>query len=409
MRVVCAALVLLFALPAGAQDSNEELFLKGSRAIRAALTTEDPGRRAELIDEAIAAFRPLLIERPDLIRVRLEFARALFLKGEDEIARDHFEYALAGNPPEAVKANIRRFLRAIRARRRWDASLGFALLPDSNVASGTGKRIIHLYGLPFRLDDKQDKSGVGAHLWGSFEYQWPWTNQVRLITGSSFSVKDYSASKHDDVTAGVQLGPRVLLTPKWEASVLSNLRVNWRGGARYSHDVGATWRTEYSFTPRLRGFGSLSTDKRFYRGSRNNPLNGALLGATIGASYVATSTVRVRGSYSHGRERPGAERWRNESHRVAAGATVLLPRGFTLGGGLEYRWKSYRTHWRPLVIDGSGRRDRTRMVTASVLNRKIEVLGFSPKLVLIHERQGSNAQIYGYDRVRMELQVTRLF
>ena len=36
--------------------------------------------------------------RPGLVRVRLELARAFFLKGEDSLARSHFERVLAGKP-----------------------------------------------------------------------------------------------------------------------------------------------------------------------------------------------------------------------------------------------------------------------------------------------------------------------
>ncbi|MDD9857283.1 MAG: hypothetical protein OXU96_04460 [Gammaproteobacteria bacterium] len=46
-------------------------------------------------------------------------ARAFFLKGDDALARRHFERVLAGDPSPAMAANIRRFLRAIRDRRKW--------------------------------------------------------------------------------------------------------------------------------------------------------------------------------------------------------------------------------------------------------------------------------------------------
>ena len=39
---------------------------------------------------AIAAFRAMLVRRPELVRVRLELARAFFLKEEDRLAERHF-------------------------------------------------------------------------------------------------------------------------------------------------------------------------------------------------------------------------------------------------------------------------------------------------------------------------------
>ena len=75
----------------------------------------------------------MLVDRPDLVRVRLELARAFFLKGEDTLSRDHFERVLAGDPPGAVAANVRRFLSRIRARRGWSMYLGAAVAPDTNI------------------------------------------------------------------------------------------------------------------------------------------------------------------------------------------------------------------------------------------------------------------------------------
>ena len=44
-----------------------------------------------LLDEAIAALHDILVGRPCLVRVRLELARAFFLKGDEGLAREHFE------------------------------------------------------------------------------------------------------------------------------------------------------------------------------------------------------------------------------------------------------------------------------------------------------------------------------
>ena len=41
--------------------------------------------------------------------MRLELALAFYLKGEDQLARGHFDRALVGRPPAALVANINRF------------------------------------------------------------------------------------------------------------------------------------------------------------------------------------------------------------------------------------------------------------------------------------------------------------
>ena len=99
-------------------------------------------RSDALLDEAIAAFHGHAGRTTRAVRVRLELARAFFLKGEDRLARRHFEQVLAGKPPAAVALNVNRFLNIMRARKRWSLRLGVALAPDSNIGAGSDERIM---------------------------------------------------------------------------------------------------------------------------------------------------------------------------------------------------------------------------------------------------------------------------
>ena len=130
------ALAILRPLARGREVDGGVLFQIGLAATGA---SQQPGladdQRKALLDEAIGAFLTMLIDRPGLVRVRLELARALFLKGENDLSRRHFEQVLAGNPPAPVLANVRRFLAEIRARRRWTLHTGFALAPDTNIGA----------------------------------------------------------------------------------------------------------------------------------------------------------------------------------------------------------------------------------------------------------------------------------
>ena len=170
-EAVVALRPLLGQEPVGA----DVLFLYGLASLEA---SRRPGRVGEdreiLLDEAIAAFRAMLIEAPGLVRVRLELARAFFLKGEDSLARRHFEHVLAGRPPAEVVRNVTRFLAEIRARRRWSFHVGAALAPDTNIGAASDARTIVIYGLPFQRDAEElTTSGVGVSVWGGGEYQHP--------------------------------------------------------------------------------------------------------------------------------------------------------------------------------------------------------------------------------------------
>ena len=142
-------------------------FLLGLSAIEA---SRMPGvsetDRGALLDEAIATLLAILADRPELVRVRLELARAFFYKGKDTLARGHFERVLAGEVPEAVKANVQRFLGQIRARRRWTMYVGAALLPDSNIGSGTDEEVVYInfsgIELPFTSTPRTNRQPPGS-------------------------------------------------------------------------------------------------------------------------------------------------------------------------------------------------------------------------------------------------------
>ena len=132
------ALVLLRPLVERRTVDKDVLFLIGLAAIGA---SQRPGLSEEardtLLDAAIPALRRLLVNEPGLVRVRLELARAFFLKGEDTLATRHFEQVLAGEPPAPVVLNVNRFLTQMRARKRWSVRVGVALAPDSNVGASS--------------------------------------------------------------------------------------------------------------------------------------------------------------------------------------------------------------------------------------------------------------------------------
>ena len=109
----------------------------------AGMATAQEARQA-LYDQAIVVFRAVLINRPELIRVRLELARTFFLKGQDGLARRHFELVLAGGVPPPAAANIHRFLSVMRARKRWSGYFGAAFAPDSNLNAASESETIYL-------------------------------------------------------------------------------------------------------------------------------------------------------------------------------------------------------------------------------------------------------------------------
>ncbi len=384
------------------------LFLYGLAAVGAA---QRPGRTEEdrdaLLGEAIAAFHTMLVHDPNLVRVRLELARAFFLKGEDELARRHFEHVLAGEPPEAVADNVNVFLAEIRARKRWSFNLGFAVAPDTNIGGTSDERTITIFGLPFERDAEElTRSGIGLSFWGGAEYQAPVSDSLRIRAGAQASRREYARSDFDQHFVALHLGPRWLLDASTEASLLASARQRWSSAPDY-HDLGVRLEAAHRLGPRVTASAQTSWHDRRYR--TRTHLDGPVWDATLRGSWVVTPTVRADVSGGYAQQRPKA---RNERHRgrwLGTGITVALPLGFTVGGSAEMRWTDYERGWFPFVADNGPREDRTRSYRLSAFNRAVTLLGFSPELAVVRETRDSNAQLHGYSRTSGELRFVQQF
>jgi len=92
------------------------------------------------ISQGVFALQRVVLLKPNDNRARLELARGYFLLQEDTRARQEFNKVLKNNPPEAVVANVERFLNTIRLREARDNSsasayVELALGHDSNINS----------------------------------------------------------------------------------------------------------------------------------------------------------------------------------------------------------------------------------------------------------------------------------
>ena len=364
--------------------------------------------REALLAEVVAAFVTMLVDRPELVRVRLELARAFYFLGEDELAQRYFEQVLGGDVPPPVVANVRAFLDQIRARKRWSFNLGFALAPDSNVGASSDERTIYIFNLPFRRNAPElTTSGIGVSVWGGAEYQLPLDDALRLRAGGQFARREYERSQFDQLFLGGHLGPRWLVDRDTAVSLLASARRRWLGTVPDSRDLGARFEVGHRVSQQVTVSGQASWHERRYR--TRTRLDGPVWDSWLTGTWVVTPTVRADVSAGYARERPSLIRERNRSRWLGAGVSVILPLGFTVGGGGEYRRANYERGWFPFVPDNGARKDTTRLLRASVHNRAVTVLGFSPELVVVREERKSTAQLHDYERTLGELRFVRQF
>lgn len=397
------------------QMLHEKRWDDAARVINARLSVNDKDTEAQFMaalvemgrgnyGQAIRLFRRILSDHPSATRVRLELGRAFFLKKDYQNALRQFHFALAGKPPPEVVRNINKYIYVIRMQRRWTRSAAIALAPDTNINTGSDAREVSLFGLPFDLSEgARKKSGIGLALEARTEFSLPVSAQGRLRIGASGTRREYSGSEFDDMTVSAYAGPRYF-NQDWDASLLLTGYRRWYGVHRYSDAIGGRLEVTRHLSPRLGLNSGLSVQDVKY--TRQPHMNGQLysLGGSVIYTLTPASGVSVKANVA--RQTAQEKPWANWSQFVAAGYFRDLPKGFSVY--IEPSLSAAR-YDEMIVAFGEKRRDKAFSISANILNRKIILGNFSPRLSYAFTKQKSNISLYRFDRHRFDIGLATVF
>ncbi|HEY0525826.1 MAG TPA: surface lipoprotein assembly modifier [Stellaceae bacterium] len=375
-------------------DSTDAQFLTGELA----------GRRGDYA-QAAEHYRRILVDHPDIVRVRLELARALYEIKDDDAAEYHFRLALAQpGIPEAVIDNVYRYLGAIRKRKKFVFFFDAGIAPDTNVNAAPAKRDVTLFGLPFQLNqDAKQKSGVGVVVSGNGDYLAPIRDDLRFRTGGSFYRAEYAGGKFDDMQVRAHAGPQFL----WERSDLSVLGVfakRWYGNDPYSEGVGGRIEGSHALTDRLRLEGYVEGLSLTYHSQ--DFLNGYTVQGDLYTTYGLSSSSFIRLITGAGKERTVSAPFSDYQLRVGAGYLQNLPWGITTYVQPLAQWSEYE---QAAAAFGGRREDTSVQVQFSVYKRDIQLFGFSPVFSYTFTHNASNVDIYSFTRHQFRIGLTREF
>ena len=409
------ALDILRPLAKAHPDNTDVLFLTGLAAIEAArrLPAEKEKEKIALLDEAIAALRAILVDKPGLVRVRLELARAFFFKSEDRLARRHFEQVLAGKPPKLVAANINRFLRTMRARTALVGVRRRRRGSEHQHRRGLGRGdYLHTRAAVPPRRGRPGDFGRGPLRVGGRRIPAPPGKTVPAPPGrqrgAPWSTRGDSSIRPfcRDISAR-----RWLVGRDTEVSLLGNARQRWtRRNAPYYLDLGARLEARRRLTRRITLTGRASWHRRDYR-IQDSPRRVPVLRPLAG---------RLLAGNAHHQGRGGGP----DTQRNARRGTRLAAR-HRLGAAGRLRWpcrsvspwaaaassagRSTKAAGPPSRRTASRAMDMTRILRASVYNRAFTLYGFSPQLVVTNAVRDTNAQLHDYKRTNVELRFVRQF
>jgi outer membrane protein len=356
--------------------------------------------------DAIPYYRKIIVDHPDVVRVRLDLARALFETGDDDAAEYNFHLALAeGDLPPTVIDNVERYLAIIRSRRHFVYSVNVGVAPDTNLNKATAADHVTLFGLPFALSqDARQKSGIGVTGTVAGEYRADLTPNMRWRSGALlYGLKYPSASEFDDAQARGSMGPQWFFN-NGDLSVLGVAQKRWYGEKAYSTGVGGRlegqhWLSrQFLYSAYFEGLSSSYDTQPF--------LDGYYLDHGNFFSYYLTPSSFVRATLGFGYQKAESDVFTNWYYKVGFAYQREFAYGITANVAPEVQWTNYQE---TDFLFGNRRQDRQIFVKLSLYKRDFTIFGFAPVVSYSYTTNQSNQSLFKFDRNQFQLGFTRQF
>jgi hypothetical protein len=238
---------------------------------------------------------------------------------------------------------------------------------------------------------------------GALEFAPRLSERVRLRAGVAVQRRDYAGDGFDDMTVAAHAGPRLRLG-KWDVSTLATGFQRRFGGRRLTEGAGARIEATHYFSARTALSLGLTTHRVRYP---DYPLHDGLSLATSAGIMRALTpdsslTVRVGASRKTARTAELA----NWSGSLAVGYYRDLPGGFSIYAEPSVARSRYDA---ADPFFGERRQDRLVELHVALLNRRISLRGFTPKVGFTLARRRSSIDLYDYNQRRFEFGVTSAF
>ncbi len=359
----------------------------------------------------------LAVEHPELNRVRLDYASALFTLGHDEHAEIIFrELRRKEDLPAPVRRNVEGFLERIRARQRFQVNFDFGFWRDSNVNHAPEQDSVEVPvfgGLEFELDEQAVAAWVART---GLNLRW---RHTPLLGGRAYLETRAGIARNTAIDAGEHNRTWLNLSsgPRWRyAMTLAGerrpgmLRADiggerrWRGGDGYAVSGWARLGLEQALNDRW----SAGASARVWE-TRYDRLDQDL--DPFGQSLQLNLIRRIGLGYLQAGARVAQEITDRKNLRWQGWGTSL-DYATVLGRNWNLKAQGYideRYYDGIYALFRESRRDRTYLASLTVSNRAIALAGYMPEVTLGWTQTDSTIPLYDRKNRILMLGLRRLF
>jgi len=356
-------------------------------------------------------FMAILADDPRQTRVRLELGKVFLAQHKTASADRQFRLAAQDTDlPQEVARTIRTVRDTIRSGRTWRLDFNFGLAPDTNINNATSAQSINILlgdtEIPVDLNDQaRARSGTGVVGQISAGLRLPVSQKVSIIAEFDGSGTNYKGTDYDDVVVQGAAGAEYRLSQASSVSLQGVAAHRWYGGQSVTNQIGTRIGGQ-TVTGAKDRFG-FQIDLRHTTAAFDHGYDGWQGGLYTTWEHALTPAIVASVGPFVRRE------WLNEKAFSSIEAGANLGVGGELSYGINFGASvglSRAVFDAPLPIFAVDPRKDWRVTARATLgNRKLRVLGFSPQIVWTYTRIASSIEFYSTSRSRFEFTLARFF
>ena len=357
------------------------------------------------LTRGVFALERVLAVRPDHPQARAEIARAYFLMGENQVARQEFESVKGSKPPAEVNETISRFLDALdaRERARHTGAAGYLELTvgtdnNANAATSNGQFAIPaLGGAVFTLNPGAGKQSDEFYtLAGGVNGRHGINESVGLIGSASFEQRTNLFLDQFN-TGSITLSGGVSVRRETDEYIVAGQAQNFEvGGSRFRQAMGGVgqWRRTLSEADQVSVYAQQT--RLIYPQQTDRNANRSVLGGAWAHSYGgAGSPVSFAGAYIGREKEMGAnvQFFGHELWGARVGGQMALSDKWTAFLNLSYEDRKYGGVDPLFLINRHDKETQFRASATYALERNWTI---TPAIAVTDAR--SNVVVNDYDR-----------
>lgn len=382
------------------QAKTDALLLQWGRAILAVSQQQ--------YTQGVQLYRTIISQQPDLLPVRLQLARALFLNHDNEASADQFEKLRAEQTlPAALYTMIDQYLTALQQRQRWSFSGGINYVRDNNInnAPKTNTSVGD-----WKAWESESAQGLQYDLGAS--KKWAINNGYFMRLDTSVNGKYYwDNQKYNELNTrlGAGIGYQ---NAQVERSIVPFISKRWYGGGAsgndklksYSQSYGVQLNQRYWISNQWQLTNTFEYSEQRHKTRQHLDGNSYFIDNTIvylpdSAQYWFAGIHYYR---SNARDKDDAFNrygaqigWGQEWHN-----------GLSSRLSLNYAYRQYLAPGR-MLNKKQVNHEYTPQLT--VWHRNIHFWGITPRITWAYNKVNSNHSFYTYDKHNVYLDISKRF